>query len=52
VVAEAVAAWEMLAAMLEKLGGDTIEETISARDRVLATIEQRLQPRRKTGRRK
>jgi hypothetical protein len=40
-----VAAWEILAAMLEKLGGDTIEEAIAARDRVLASVNARLQPR-------
>ena len=42
VIAEAVAAWEMLGAILEKLGGDTIGDTIAARDRVLATIAKRL----------
>ena len=48
VIAEAVAAWEIFQALLEKLGGDTIEDTIAARDRVLATIEDRLKPRRRS----
>jgi chorismate synthase len=42
VIAEAVAGWEILAAVLEKLGGDTIEDTIAARDRVTAAIAARL----------
>ena len=48
VIAEAVAAWEMLAALLEKLGGDTIEDTIAARDRVIANMNERLTPRRRS----
>jgi chorismate synthase len=47
VVAEAVACWEILSAMLEKLGGDTIEETIAARERVVAGIHERLRLRRR-----
>lgn len=43
VIAESVAAWEILAAVLDKLGGDTIEDTIAARDRVTAAIAARLQ---------
>ncbi len=50
VIAEAVAAWEMLAAVLEKLGGDTIEDTIAARDRVVAHMNERLTPRRRSAR--
>ncbi|HEU4364990.1 MAG TPA: chorismate synthase [Candidatus Krumholzibacteria bacterium] len=42
VIAESVAAWEILAAVLDKLGGDTIEDTIAARDRVTAAIAARL----------
>ena len=42
VIAEAVAAWEFLAAIMEKLGGDTIDDTLAARNRVLATLSQRL----------
>jgi len=42
VIAEAVAAWEILAALLDRLGGDTIEDTVAARDRVLAGIDRRL----------
>jgi len=42
VIAESVAAWEMLRATLEKLGGDTIDDTIAARDRVLTSIDRRL----------
>jgi chorismate synthase len=48
VIAEAVAAWEILSALLDKLGGDAIEDTIAARDRVLASIQARLSPRRRT----
>jgi chorismate synthase len=44
VIAESVAAWEMLRAIMEKLGGDTIEETIAARKRVVETIAARLKP--------
>ncbi len=42
VIAEAVAAWEILGAMLHKLGGDTIEDTIAAHKRVLANHSRRL----------
>jgi hypothetical protein len=42
VIAEAVAAWEILAAMMDKLGGDTVEETLAARKRVVAAISHRL----------
>jgi chorismate synthase len=42
VIAEAVAAWEVLHAVLEKLGGDHIDDTVAARDRVVARIERRL----------
>jgi len=40
VIAEAVAAWEILRATLDKLGGDTIDDTIAARERVVAGIDQ------------
>ena len=42
VIAEAVAAWEILAAIMEKLGGDTIDDTLAARKRVVAALSQRL----------
>ena len=42
VIVEAVAAWEILGATLEKLGGDHIRDTIAARDHVVARIAQRL----------
>ncbi len=42
VIAESVAAWEMLRAIMEKLGGDTIGDTIAARDRVVKSIATRL----------
>jgi chorismate synthase len=42
VIAEAVAAWEILYAALDKLGGDHIDDTIAARDRVVANIASRL----------
>ena len=42
VIAESVAAWEILAAVLEKLGGDTIDDTIAARDRVTSAMAARL----------
>ena len=42
VIAESVAAWEMLRAIMEKLGGDTIRDTIAARDRVVESIASRL----------
>jgi chorismate synthase len=52
VIAEAVAAWEVFQALLEKLGGDTIDDTIAARDRVLAIIDERLKPRRRSAARR
>ena len=48
VIAEHVAAWEMLGAVLEKLGGDTIDDTIAARDHVVSRMDARLRPRRKS----
>jgi chorismate synthase len=42
VIAESVAAWEMLRAIMEKLGGDTIGDTVAARDRVVESIATRL----------
>ena len=42
VIVEAVAAWEVLGATLEKLGGDHIHDTIAARDRIVDRIAQRL----------
>ncbi len=42
VIAEAVAAWEILAAVVDKLGGDTIDEMRAARTRVLAQHARRL----------
>ena len=42
VIAEAVAAWEVFAAMMDKLGGDHIQDTLAARDRVLAQQARRL----------
>ncbi len=42
VIAEAVAAWEILGAMMDKLGGDTIDDTVAARKRVLANQARRL----------
>lgn len=42
VIGEAVAAWEVLAAVMEKLGGDTIDETLAAHKRVLASHARRL----------
>lgn len=41
VIAESVAAWEMLRAIMEKLGGDTIAETVAARDRAVEHIAAR-----------
>jgi chorismate synthase len=46
VIVEAVAAWEILGATLEKLGGDHIRDTIAARDRVVAEIGKRLAGKR------
>jgi chorismate synthase len=45
VIAESVAAWEILGAALEKLGGDTIDDTVAARDRVVTAIQERLSAR-------
>jgi len=45
VVAEHVAAWEILSAVLEKLGGDSIDDTIAARDHVRNRMDARLRPR-------
>lgn len=42
VIAESVAAWEILSATLDKLGGDHIAETMAAHAHVLAGIERRL----------
>jgi chorismate synthase len=42
VIAESVAAWEVLAAIMDKLGGDHIDDTLAARDRVLAEQSRRL----------
>ncbi len=42
VIAEAVAAWEMLDALLEKLGGDTLDDLIAARYRILEAHTRRL----------
>jgi chorismate synthase len=42
VIAEAVAAWEILAAFVDKFGGDTIDEALAARDRYLHSIRKRL----------
>lgn len=46
VIVEAVAAWEILGATLEKLGGDHIRDTIAARDDVVARITKRLRKRK------
>jgi len=42
VIVEAVAAWEVLGATLEKLGGDHIGDAVAARDRILHTLDARL----------
>jgi len=42
VIAEMVAAWEILDAALEKFGGDSIGDTVAARDRYAAGIQKRL----------
>lgn len=42
VIAESVAAWEMLGAMLDKLGGDTLEDAIAARKHLVSRIAKRL----------
>jgi chorismate synthase len=52
VIVEAVAAWEILAATLEKLGGDHIGDTMAARDRIVSGIEQRLTRRSTRARKK
>lgn len=49
VIAEAVAAWEILHATLEKLGGDHITDTVAARDRVVAGIAKRLGGGKRSG---
>ena len=49
VIAEAVAAWEILSATLEKLGGDHITDTVAARDRVVAAIARRLGAGKRSG---
>jgi chorismate synthase len=46
VIAENVAAWEILRAVMEKLGGDSIDDTIAARERVVAVMTERLRARR------
>ena len=43
VIAEAVAAWEILVAVMEKLGGDTIEDAVAARARYVKSVSRRLQ---------
>jgi chorismate synthase len=50
VIGEAVAAWEMLAAVIERHGGDTIDDLVAARDRASASIDARLGPARKPAR--
>ncbi len=42
VIAEAVASWVILAAIMEKLGGDTIDDTLAAKKRVVAALSKRL----------
>jgi chorismate synthase len=42
VIAEMVAAWEMLRSVLDKFGGDTIDDTVAARDRYVAGVRGRL----------
>ncbi len=42
VIAENVAAWEILAAALDKLGGDTVDDMVAARKRTLAGQSKRL----------
>ncbi len=47
VIAEMAACWEILAAMLEKFGGDTIDDVRAARDRYVERIGARVRtPRR------
>jgi hypothetical protein len=42
VIAEGVAAWEILSAVMEKLGGDTIDDTLAAHKRIVAALAKRL----------
>jgi chorismate synthase len=42
VIAESVAAWEILSAVMSKLGGDTIADTEAARDRLVHEMAKRL----------
>jgi chorismate synthase len=49
VIVEAVAAWEILTATMEKLGGDHIADTVAARERVVAGIAERLGAGKRTG---
>jgi chorismate synthase len=42
VIAESVAAWEMLCVLLEKFGGDNIDDTLSAHARYTKTLRERL----------
>jgi len=42
VIAESVAAWEILDALLEKFGGDHIEDTQAAHDRYIRKLNERL----------
>jgi chorismate synthase len=42
VIAEAVAAWEILDAFLDKFGGDTIDDAIAARDHYMKRVRKRL----------
>jgi chorismate synthase len=42
VIAECVAAWEMLRALLEKFGGDNIDDTLAAHDRYKKSLDERL----------
>ncbi len=51
VIAEMAACWEILAAMLEVFGGDTIEAVARARRAHLERIADRLGPRRRARRR-
>jgi chorismate synthase len=44
VIAEAVAAWEILDVFLDKFGGDTIAEALAARDRYLDSVRGRFGP--------
>jgi chorismate synthase len=42
VIAEAVAAWEVLRVFLEKFGGDTIADTMSTYEAYVARVSKRL----------